>query len=84
MTQIYATGSCLPEGPGCSPDFGRFWVRGGQAFFNDGDVVDLVGKPLGWRCHFEFIHEDDYSDPLVRHRLGLRKLTEDEMTKCWR
>jgi hypothetical protein len=31
----------LPEGPGWSPDGGRFWVKDGKSYWEDGDITDL-------------------------------------------
>lgn len=62
----------LPNGPGFSPDGGRFWVKGNLLYWKDGEVWDMTE---GWVIRAMMYDEgDDYSDPKYRAKHGLPAL----------
>lgn len=62
----------LPNGPGFSPDGGRFWVKDNLLYWQDGEVWDMTE---GWIIRaVTWEKGDNYSDPKYRAKHGLPAL----------
>ena len=49
----------LPEGPGWSPDGGKFWVKGDLLYWHDGTIWDMRDGCIIRSMHYD--HDEDYS-----------------------
>jgi hypothetical protein len=83
----------MNQGPGWSPDGGRFWVRGTNIYWEDGSIGDLTtgrGVPCRVGIHNTF-HNEDYSkwtdeqraQVAARHEEA-RKKNKAEMDEFWK
>ena len=48
----------IPDGPGWSPDGGKFWVNGGVLYWEDGDAWDMTSGGVIRTGLGPYTHED--------------------------
>lgn len=63
----------LPDGPGWSPDGGKFWVKGDVLYWEDGDVWDMTDGGVIRLAGGPFHHED-YSEWSDEKRAEVRAI----------
>ena len=51
----------LPDGPGWSPDGGKFWVKGDLLYWSDGSVWDMRDGGIIRTMPNGYQHDEDYS-----------------------
>ena len=55
----------LKQGPGWSPDGGKFWIDNDKIYWHDGDIDD-ISLPI--RVMPGYSHDEDYSQWSDEHR----------------
>jgi len=80
----------LPEGPGWSPDGGKFWVKGDLLYWHDGTIWDMRDGCIIRSMHYDHdeyakikAEDDCYNAERTRLRESARaKLTPEEIEAC--
>lgn len=64
----------MRDGPGWSPDGGKFWVRGGFIYWEDGSIGDISKGECPCRVMpGGYDHSEDFSAWTEEHRAEVKK-----------
>lgn len=66
-----------PQGPGWSPDGGRYWIKGHFIYWHTGHVGDLRDGAVFRVMPGGYQHDEDYSAWTDEHRAQVRKEWEE-------